>query len=393
MSTATTTGPGGTLAQRRPDAVVSTARPTALITRSRQRTNRLKSRVRFSVSRTFLFRVLVGILAGLSVVGALVVVGAAVSDLDSGAFYRSAILSVHGFMVMMALSAVVDQELFDLRSTLIFAVLAFALDLFVAVVELIRHYSCPSGVTQLDIAICLNSPSLSAIVPWVALAFTLTALLILILTGVWQSRRTAELRAIARLALLNAVNNGTVFREGMDAQIEAERASLATRRERRIARELKTGSGAFRAVVAVLLLITVIFIVALNTVYFRGGAFYRGALLIVPAHLAGCMFAFFGRTPNWWRWLTLVFAVLSLASALTAAVVEWPRYLKCVNAEPFTKQIEEEICAQEGFRGAVWPIVSLVVGLLAILAAVSVIMSTSSTRSARVMAAGRRAAL
>jgi len=395
MSTATTLGPGGTLSQRRPDAtVVSTGRPTVNVTRGRAaRVAKLRSRVRYSVSQTFIYRVLVGILAGLSVVGALVVVFTNLFNLDSGAFYRASLLSIHGFTVMMALSAVVDQELFDLRTTLAFSVLSFAINLFLAVVGLIRHYGCPNGVTQLDVAICLNSPQLSAITPWVALAFTIVSLLILLLTGVWQNRRVAELRSIAKLALYNAVNNGTVFRSSMDAQIEAERQSLFNARQRRISRELTTGAGVFRVVVAVLLLVTVIFIVALNTIFFRGGAFYRGSLLIVPAHLAGCMFAFFGKTPNWWRWLTLVFAVLSTASAVVAAIFEWPRYVKCINADPFTKQIEEEICDQEGFRAAVWPIVSLVVGLLSILAAVSVVLSTRRSRqaTATVVATGSRA--
>ena len=382
MSTATTTGLRGTLAQRRPDAVVtSSTQSSAFVQRSRERTDRLRSRVRFSVSRTFVYRVVVGIIAVVSILGALAVVGGSLSDLGSGAFYRSSLLSVHGFLAMMLLSAVVDQELFDLRTSLIFGVLAFALDLFLTVVELIRHFSCPSGVTQLDIAICLNSPTLSNILPWVALALTVLSLTSVILVGLWQSRRVAELRAVARLALLNAVQNGSIYRETMDAQIESERSALYTRRQRRIARELTTGAGIFRAIVAVLLLVTVLFIVVLNTVYFRAGAFYRGALLIVPAHLAGCMFAFFGKTPNWWRWLTLVFGLLSLASALTGASVEWPRYIKCSNGPPFTTQIEEDICTQDGFLGAVWPIVSLVVGLLSILAVVSVVMST--TRASR----------
>lgn len=370
-------GTQGTLAQRRPDAVVSTARPTAPITRSAARSAKLRSRVRFSVSKTFVYRVVVAILAVLSVLGMLAVVFASLTDVDSGAFYRSALFSFHGVAAMMAISAVIDQEIFDLRSTVVFSVLTFALDLFVLVVEMIRHFSCPSGVTQLDVAICANSPSRSAVVPWVALALTILALVMTILTGVWQTRRVAELRSIARLALLNAVTNGTVFRESMDAQIESERTRRLTQRQRRIARELTTGAGIFRAVVAVLLLLSVLLVVALNIVFFRTAAFYRGAFLIVPAHLAGCMFAFFGRTPNWWRWITLVFALLSLGSALTATVYEWRRYVKCLRGEPFAKQIEEDICTQEGFLGAVWPIVSLIVALLSLLAAVSVILSTT----------------
>ena len=376
MSSAVASGTQGTLAQRRQDAVVvSTGRPTATITRSTTRSARLRSRVRYSVSKTFTYRVIVGILAALSVAGMLTVVFSSVADLDSAAYYRSALFSFHGIAAMMAISAVVDQELFDLRSTIVFSVVAFALNVFLAVVELMRHYTCPNGATQLDISICADSPGRSALMAWISLALALLALAMTILAGVWQTRRVAELRAIARLALLNAVANGSEFRESMDAQIESERTRLALARQRRIARELTTGAGIFRAVVAVLLLLSVLLMVVLNVVYFRSAAFYRGALLIVPAHLAGCMFAFFGRTPNWWRWITLVFAILSLASALTAAIVDWPRYYKCLRGEPFTKQIEEDICTQEGFLVGVWPIVSLVVALLSILAAVSVILS------------------
>lgn len=383
-------GTQGTLAQRRPDAtLVSTGRPTAPITRSAARTAVLRSRVRFSVSKTFTLRVVVGILAVLSVLGMLAVVFGSLTDLESAAFYRSALLSVHGVAAMMAISAVVDQELFDLRSVIGFSVLAFMLDIFVTVVEMIRYFSCNGGATQLDISICLQSPSRSAILPFTALALTILALAITILTGLWHSRRVNELRAIARLALLNAVSNGTVFRESMDAQIESERSRLLLARQRRIARELTTGAGIFRAIVAVLLLLSVVTIIGFNLVAFRAAAFYRGAFMIVPAHLAGCMFAFFGRTPNWWRWLTLVFALLSIASALTASVKEFPRYLKCLRGEPFSKQIEQDICTQEGVLGGVWPVLSLIVAFLSLLAAISVILSATRAAPSRPTVQGR----
>lgn len=360
----------GTLAQRRPGALVSVADPTALDTVSQRQDDvlqRYRTRLRVSVSTTFALRVVGGVLAGLSVLAMLAIVGASLTDLSAGTFYRSALLAVHGFFAMTVLSAAVDQEMFDLRSALTLSVLAFAADLFLAIVELLRWAACPGGVSQLDIAICAQAGALHGLLPWLSLALALVSVALFVLLSMWMVRRRRELRHFARLALRNPV------RDTMDAQIQQQQhhRRLLGARQRRIARELSTPAGVFRAVVAVFLVAIVATVVVMNIANFRGASFYRGALLIVPAHLAGAMFAFFGSTPGWWRWLTLVLAVLSLASAVTAAIVEWPRYLNPA------LQIELDIVAQEGFFGIVWPVLSTVAALFSLLAAVSVIMSAT----------------
>lgn len=289
-------------------------------------------------------------------------------NLQEGLLYRASWLSFHGVGAMAVISATIDQELLDLRIALVFSILAALADGGLAVVELLRQFACPMGVTQLDIAICAATPTLSVVWAWVSVAMAALAVLQSILVAIWLSTRTGELRSLARYALLNAIRDGEAgTRRAADAQIEKR----VYRGERRAMRALSRGGGAFRGVLTVLLLICVAFVAVVNGVAFRSGAFYRGALVIVPAHLVGAMFAFFGRTPTWWRWVCFVFALLSLLTSVTGVVLGWPRFARCLSAS-YTLQIERDICVQGGvFLAIAMPVASTLIAVLSLLAAIA----------------------
>ena len=301
---------------------------------------------------TRIFRAIVAVLSVVAVLAMIGVVVASLFDLNGAAFYRSAWLCLHGIFAMTAISAVTDEDFFDFVTAIVAGNLAIFTDVFLAVIELTRHYGCPlPGTTPLDVSICINSPGLSAVLPWVALLLFLLALAAVILLFVWLSYHTVSVELRKRLA-------------------EQSREKLG--------KSLLTWRGAFRAIVAVLLLVAVLLVVIVNMRYPYGAAFYHGAFMIIPAHLTGCLFAYFAHTPGWWKILTIIFGVLSTASAVLGAIFDWPRYLRCWNGDPITLQVEQIICADESWRGAILPWTLIVVAALSVLAIIAVALSPSN---------------
>lgn len=325
-------------------------------------------RVRYAVSRTFIWRVLSAIVGVLTALALIAITILFALDTDSGVYYRAVALSINGFVAVLALSGAADQQLFDLGSLVVFSVIALFVDIFMAIVELSRYFRCPNGATQLDVATCDDSGAMA----FISLAVLLLTVLQLVFGVLWYLRYRAQLRTIARVRLYNAVQNGTILKRSMNAQIECEtRAALM-----RSAAPRSTAS-LVRRIVAVLLLITMASAVVVQLIYFRRGFFYRGALLLVPAHLAGAMYVYFGRTPNWWRWLTLALAIASLGLSIWMMVLEWTRYARCVNNEPLFVQIESDICNEDGFRGIIPPIIATVYAVLSLASIVAVLLRSS----------------
>ncbi len=365
MSTVAPPTPQGVLVSRRRDAVLDDGSPSAAVTVPPARPLRVPPvRVRYAVSRTFVWRVLSAIVAVLTVLALLAVTVLFALDTDSAVYYRAAALSLNGFVAVVALSGAADQQLFDLGSLVVFSVLALFVDIFLAIVELSRYFRCPNGSTQLDVATCDDSAPLA----FIALGVLLLTLLQLVFAVLWYLRYRAQLRTIAKVRLYNAVRNGTVFKRSMNAQIECEtRAALVRNAAPRSTASL------VRRILAVILLVTVVFVVIIQLIYFRRGFFYRGALLLVSAHLAGAMYVYFGLTPRWWRWLTAFLAAGSLALSLWATIIEWSRYARCANNEPLFVQIESDICNQDGFLGIVPPIIATVYAVLSLASLVAVL--------------------
>lgn len=367
-----TPSPQGVLTARRRDAVVNDGSASAAVTAPVPAPTRVPPvRVRYAVSRTFVWRVLSAIVAALTVAALIAITVLFALDTDSAVYYRAAALSINGFVAVVAISGAVDQQLFDLGSLVVFGVIALFIDIFVAIVELSRYFRCPNGATQLDVATCGDSGAMA----FITLVVLLLTLLQLIFAVLWYLRYRAQLNTIRSVRLYNAVRNGTLYKRSMNAQIECERRNMLM--TTRAAASRSTAS-IVRRVVAVALLITLAFVVVVQLIYFRRGFFYRGALLLVPAHLAGAMYVYFGATPRWWRWLTLVLAIASLALTIWMMVLEWTRYARCVNNEPLFVQIESDICNQDGFRGIIPPIVASVYALLSLVAIVAVLLRDSA---------------
>lgn len=317
-------------------------------------------------------RVLLGILSILSILAMLSIVVFHLLDTHSGLFYRSSWLSFHGITAVVALSAVVDKELLDLRMTIGFGIFALISDGTLALFEFIRDADCPGGVTQLDIAICAAAPSRSTVYVWIVFGLAIAALLKLIVAGVWLARRTRELRLQAQYVLYKSARTQ---RESMDAQIQRATMHNYTAGEAAAQTALNSSGGVLQLIMAVLMLLVCLFIVAVNGVGFRSGAFYQGPFLIVPAHLVGALLGFFGRTPMWWRFVVGLFALLSVASSAAAAIIGWPQFVTCLSSGTFSRQIDRDVCIQDGLffsaaaplaftAAAIFSLVSLVVPFL-----------------------------
>lgn len=286
--------------------------------------------------------------------------------LDSGVFYRAVWLVLHGLGATATVAAARYEEIDNIRLAFVLSAAAALAGIVLVIFEWVRDAACPLGVTQLDVAICAASPTLSVV--WPALATAITALLLLnaISTFAWMSNRSA---ALLEEMMLSVYKKGLQDKKRTSCATTLQMASLL--RKKRTKRVSKNG---FRIAIGIFLTLNVLFIGITSAVFPRSGAFYRGALAIVPAHFAGALLAYVGRpSVQYWRWVGAAFGILSLVTGVTALVIEWPRFARCLSGT-FASQIERDICVQGGvFLSVAMPAASSLLVLLCVLGVISVL--------------------
>lgn len=381
------------------------------ITRAEERRRadrvQLVERVRYVNNRTSGLRNGSLVMSIVAIIAMLVVVICFMTDVHQVSFYRAGLLSLHGIFAVLVFSTYVDQERIDFSFSLVAGFFALFADLLVAIVGTIRLVNCGHETpgSDVDLFICSNEPTASLIVPIVAWILFLLAAVQIVVLFVWLGRRINYLSSLANRVLFNRrdaerrrreagplqrdiqTSGGTPY-AGLtrDAALydESERSVRVNRRPT----EITAGSAALRymnMVLGVLLALIVLFIVIVNGIYLNEVSFYRAALLIVPAHLAGALLAYFGTLRIAWRGVLIFFALASCVSAIWAVVCEMARYVRCVSDSAAPEgQIEQLICDEESWRGAVWPITSIIVALISVVALIGALYSFCSPQGRRV---------
>jgi len=326
-------------------------------------------------------------LALVSTILAVAVVILELMNIAGGSYYRAGMYAIHGIMALIALGAWADREPLDVKLTIVTAIGAFVVDIYLAIWETNRVVQCMQGapVTTVDNQICTTEPAsffINLIFAWL---FTLLALLQIIIAIIWIGRINEALCAKHECGVMEqkaGLPKGTPFNNRfLFAKVKHSSELLAQQitEYHMGAPWLATVQKALGAIGLVIFLAVVI--IEMFVMY--DAAFYRTVLLIIAAHATGSSLSVFGAVPKYWPWIIALFSLLGFAAALACAIIEIGRQARC--GAPATVY-EQQICTTSGWRAFIGPIEASVVSLLMLLTLVFAIWSIVSGRSLRLKA-------
>lgn len=265
---------------------------------------------------------------------------------DSATPFRTIFLATEGVFAAAMLSIYFDRpkyELFDFGTALLIFVVKLIPFLGIPLaLEIMRVMSCPSGWgSTLYFTICNSYTNESSIPLWFFIAVSALSLVNFILLGAWfyqYSGRPKEAESPPGRTMSKAVREN-------------------------LANSSSIGIG----IIAVIVLVVIIFTMVVALFKANGDYavwHYHGGFLILPATYAGMELAFFMTTPPSWAILCLIVGGLSLASLVLGLIKEIPRFFHCALGTGAPSTLDNDICANEGWRAFLLPSVMTLVTLL-----------------------------
>lgn len=312
-------------------------------------------------------------------------------NIAGAAYYRGGLFAMNGMLSLVAIGAWVDREPLDVKLTIGAAIVAFIINIYTAIWETARSSQCANSapVTAVDNNICSGEPSLYYVNTIFAWAFSLFALLQLIIGIVWLGRLNAALAMKTKCVVMEqkvkfTQANFAMYHIGNKNQLALTSQTIT---DNHLGRPwLATAHKAIGVIGAIIFFaVAIIEMIAMLDV-----AFYRSVLLLVAAHSIGASLSAFGAVPRYWPFIILVFAILGAVVSLICVIYEIGRQSRC--GAP-VGVYETSICSSSGWLGYVVPIESTLVFILMVLSVVFAIWSLVTRRNLRVKAKADAAAV
>ena len=263
--------------------------------------------------------------------------------------YRAGLLTMHGILAMQILSAGLDQEFLDFVLALVASFFAIVADFAAMIFSWISVTSCS---TDIDYFICTNEPSLRYVMPVISTVLSVFVVVHFISLIYWFIIERKLLGDKApKLELAIVVAGGRTFLTLL---------------------QIFSVIGCF----------SLIALTGINIAFIYEVSFYRAVFLIIPAHLYGTQLAFFGSIPRSWRTAVLVFSLASLISTVYGAILEFPRFFRCIlSSSAPSGQIETVICNEESWRGYMVPLMLLLAIIFSVVTFVAVLVAMTRASS------------
>lgn len=301
-------------------------------------------------------------------------------NIAGAAYYRGGLFAMHGIMALIAIGAWVDREPFDVKLLIASSVIAFVIDVYTAGWETARAVQCANAapITAVDNNICFGESSLYYINTIFAWAFTVIALLQIVVSIVWLGRLDNAIGLKTKSEVMAQKSHMSQFGRFLIGQKNQMALTSQTISDNHLGKPwLATAHKALGVIGGIIFLAVAI----IEMIMMKDVAFYRSVLLLVAAHSIGASLSAFGAVPYYWSVIILILAVLGGALALTCMIIDIGRQARC--GAP-VGVYETTICGSSGWLGYVVPVESSIVFVLMVLSIVFSIWSLITRRSLRV---------